>query len=281
MELKPHIAVKNVSFGYTGKLVLENINLHINAGEIVTLLGPNGCGKSTLIKIIIGLLRPVHGSVFLNGNDITGLSSKTIARQIAYVPQIHRSSFPYSVTDIVLMGRIPHKTFFYRYSDDDMAIAQDALGRLSISHLSERPYTELSGGERQLAIIARAIAQGAKTLIMDEPASGLDYGNQLRLLEQIINLSRTGYTFIKSTHSPEHALWVADRAIMIKGGAVVADGKCDDIVNSENLFHLYNVKVDVMRVNGSFCVCAPQAMCRCSPGEKEQQNKCSTSSAPA
>jgi iron complex transport system ATP-binding protein len=99
---------------------------------------------------------------------------------------------------------------------------------------------------------------------MDEPASGLDYGNQLRLLEQIINLSRQGYTFVKSTHSPEHALWVADRAIMIKDGVIVADGKCDDIVNSENLFHLYNAKVDVMRINGSLWVCAPQAICGCS-----------------
>ena len=264
MELRPHIAVENVSFGYTKKLVLEDINLHINAGEIVTLLGPNGCGKSTLIKIVLRLLRPAYGSVFLNGVNIADLSLKTIAREMAYVPQIHRSTFPYSVIDIVLMGRIPHKTFFYRYSDEDMAIAQDALESLSISHLAERPYTELSGGERQLTVLARAIAQGARTLIMDEPASGLDYGNQLRLLEQIINLSRQGYTFVKSTHSPEHALWVADRAIMIKDGVIVADWKCDDIVNSENLFHLYNAKVDVMRINGSLWVCAPQAICGCS-----------------
>ena len=263
MELKSHIVVKNVSFGYTKKLVLKDITLHIGAGEIVTLLGPNGCGKSTLIKIVLGLLRPTHGKIFLNGTDITDLRSKVMARKIAYVPQIHRSSFPYTVTDIVLMGRIPHKVFFYRYSQADMDIAHDAMERLSISHLAERPYTELSGGERQLTIIARALAQGAKTLIMDEPASGLDYGNQLRLLEEIINLSREGYTFIKSTHSPEHALWVADRAIMIKNGSIVADGRCDDIVNSENLLHLYNAKVDVMRVNGSLWVCVPQAIGGC------------------
>ncbi|MBU1054639.1 MAG: ABC transporter ATP-binding protein [Proteobacteria bacterium] len=262
MELNSHIAVKGVFFGYNGKPVLEDINFHIRAGEIVTLLGPNGCGKSTLIKIILGLLHPARGSVFINGTDITRLSSKTIARKIAYVPQTHRSSFPYSVTDIVLMGRIPHKTFFYRYSNEDIKIAKDAMERLSISHLAMRPYTELSGGERQLAIIARAIAQGAKTIIMDEPASGLDYGNQLRLLEQIINLSGSGYTFVKSTHSPEHALWVADRAIMIKSGGIVADGKCNDIVNSENLFHLYNAKIDVMRVNGSLRFCAPRSICR-------------------
>lgn len=263
MELKPHIVVRNISFGYTRKPVLKDITLAINTGEIVTLLGPNGCGKSTLIKMILGLLRPARGTVLLNGVGIETLSPKAIAREIAYVPQIHRSSFPYAVIDIVLMGRIPHKTFFYRYSDEDMAVARDALARLSISHLTERPYTELSGGERQLTIIARALAQGARTLIMDEPATGLDYGNQLRLLEEIVNLSREGYTFIKSTHSPEHALWVADRAIMIKNGAIFADGRCDDIVNGENLFHLYNAHVDVMRVNGSLWVCAPQAICGC------------------
>jgi iron complex transport system ATP-binding protein len=260
MELMTHIAVRNVSFGYTRKDILSGIDLDIVRGEIVTLLGPNGCGKSTLIKLMLGLLHPVKGKVYLDGADILGLGSKTLAREIAYVPQAHRSSFPYEVLDIVLMGRIPHKAFFFRYSDEDTAIAWEALERLSIAHLAKRSFTELSGGERQLTLIARALAQGAKTFIMDEPASGLDYGNQLRLLEQIIGLSREGYTFIKSTHSPEHALWVADRAIMIKGGRIMTDGLCTDVVNEENLFHLYNVRVNVMRVSGPLQVCVPQSM---------------------
>jgi iron complex transport system ATP-binding protein len=263
MGLMSHITVKGVSFGYTKKTVLRDIDLDIASGEIVTLLGPNGCGKSTLIKLMLGLYRPGQGSIHLDGVDISRLDSKTIARMIAYVPQIHRSSFPYTVMDIVLMGRIPHKTFFFRYSKKDIDIAGDAMGRLSISHLAERPYTELSGGERQLAVVARAIAQGAKTLIMDEPATGLDYGNQLRLLEEIIRLSREGYTFIKSTHSPEHALWVADRAVMIKNGAIMADGKCDHIINSENLFHLYNARVNVMWINNAFQICVPHAVSDC------------------
>lgn len=263
MGLMSHISVRGVSFGYTNKTVLRDINLDIAHGEIVTLLGPNGCGKSTLIKLMLGLYRPVQGSIHLDGVDISCLGSKTIARMIAYVPQIHRSSFPYTVMDIVLMGRIPHKTFFFRYSKKDISIAGDAMERLSISHLAERPYTELSGGERQLTVVARAIAQGARTLIMDEPATGLDYGNQLRLLDQIIKFSREGYTFIKSTHSPEHALWVADRAIMIKNGTIVADGKCDEIISTESLFHLYNAKVSVIKLNGSLRVCVPQIICGC------------------
>lgn len=266
-----HIAVKGVSFGYTKKMVLDEIDLDIERGEIITLLGPNGCGKSTLIKLMLGLIQPAKGSVHLDGVNILRLSSKAIAREIAYVPQIHRSSFPYTVTDIVLMGRIPHKTFFYRYSKTDMDIAHDAMERLSISHLAERPYTELSGGERQLAVIARALAQGAKTLVMDEPATGLDYGNQLRLLEQIIGLTREGYTFVKSTHSPEHALWLADRAIMIKQGKIMADGQCVDVLNEESLFHLYNAKVSVVRLNGSLRVCVPQTICGCMEFDTDQE----------
>ncbi len=263
MELKPLIQVEEISFGYTEENVLSDISFTIKKGEIVTLLGPNGCGKSTLIKIMLGLLRPAEGDIFFNGKNIQQMSSKSLAREVAYVPQLHKSSFPYTVRDVVLMGRIPHKAFFFQYSKADMGIAADALGRLSISHLADRAYTEISGGERQLTLIARALAQGAKTFIMDEPASGLDYGNQMRLLDQIIKLSREGYTFIKSTHSPEHALWIADRAIMIKNGALMADGKCDEVISSKNLFHLYNARVNVLKLNRSLRVCVPQTICGC------------------
>jgi iron complex transport system ATP-binding protein len=263
MELKPLIKVEKMSFSYTEKAVLHNISLSVGVGEIVTLLGPNGCGKSTLIKLMLGLLRPASGSIFFNGENIARLDTKSLARKIAYVPQTHRISFPYTVRDVVLMGRIPHKTFFFRYSEDDRNIVDDALERLSISHLAHRAYSEISGGERQLTLIARALAQGARTFLMDEPASGLDYGNQLRLLDQIIKLSREGYTFIKSTHSPEHALWIANRAIMIKNGNIVADGKCDDVISNENLFHLYNARVNVLKFNGSFRVCVPRTICGC------------------
>jgi iron complex transport system ATP-binding protein len=263
MGLKPLITVEGISFGYTQKTVLNDISLSIAEGEIVTLLGPNGCGKSTLIKTMLGLLRPARGNIFFNGENIRQLSSKFIAGEIAYVPQTHKSSFPYTVMDVVLMGRILHKTFFFRYSKSDMSIAENALERLSIAHLANRAYTEISGGERQLTLIARALAQGARTFIMDEPASSLDYGNQLKLLDQIIKLSREGYTFIKATHSPEHALWIADRAVMIKNGAIMADGTCDNVISNENLFHLYNARVSVLKLNGSFRVCVPQTICGC------------------
>jgi iron complex transport system ATP-binding protein len=262
MELKPLIEVRNVSFGYSKKLILMDVSFAIGKGETVTFLGPNGCGKSTLIKIMLGILRPSKGKVRIKGEEIARLGAKHLAREIAYVPQIHKSFFPYTVIDVALVGRIPHKTFFYRYSKADLDIAYDALERLSITHLAERAYTEISGGERQLTIIARALAQGARTFIMDEPASGLDYGNQLRLLDQIVKLSEEGYTFIKSTHAPEHALWVADRGILIKDGGIVADGPCAEVVNDENLFCLYDARVNVVKVDGSFQFCVPQGMRR-------------------
>jgi len=263
MGIEPLFKLEGVSFGYTQKTVLNNVSLAISEGEIVTLLGPNGCGKSTLIKTMLGLLRPDKGNIFFKGDNILHAGSKYIATQIAYVPQLHKSSFPYTVMDVVLMGRIPHKPFFFKYSKSDEQIAEDALGRLSISHLANRAYTEISGGERQLTFIARALAQGARTFVMDEPASGLDYGNQLRLLDQIIRLSREGYTFIKSTHSPEHALWIGDHAIMLKNGAIMAEGACDEVISAENLYQLYNARVSVLKLNGSFKVCVPQTICGC------------------
>ena len=167
MGIESLIKMEGISFGYTKKKVIDRISLSIARGEVVTLLGPNGCGKSTLLKIMLGLIIPDAGRVYFNGEDIRRLGARTMAREIAYVPQIHKSSFPYTVMDVVLMGRIPHKTFFFRYTKSDREIAEKALERLSIAHLSDRAYTEISGGERQLTLIARALAQGARTFIMD------------------------------------------------------------------------------------------------------------------
>ncbi len=271
MELKRHISVSDISFGYTNRIILEQINFNVTEGEIVTILGPNGSGKTTLIRIMLRFLNPARGNIYVNGKNISDIGIKELARKIAYVPQIHKTVFPYSVIDVVLMGRIPHKNFFYKYTKDDVRIAHEAMKRLSILHLAERPYTEISGGERQLTIIARALAQGAKTVIMDEPASGLDYGNQLKLLEEIVKLSKEGYTFIKSTHSPEHALWIADRAIMIKNGVIAADGKSDDVINSESLSDLYNASVNVLKLNDSLRVCIPKSVCGIS-GKNNKKN---------
>lgn len=254
----PYINVSGLSFGYSDKMILDDINFNIKRGEITTILGPNGSGKSTLIRLMLGFLKPWKGCIRIDGQDISNISQRELARKIAYVPQIHKTAFPYTVTDIVLMGSIPNKSFFFKYSKIDLQIAYESMERLSISHLADRPYTEISGGERQLAILARALAQGSSILIMDEPAGGLDYGNQLRLLEVISNLAEEGYTVIQSSHSPEHALWVSDGVIMIKNGTVFCDGKPADIICNQNLFTLYGAKVDIVQINDHVKTCVPQ-----------------------
>lgn len=261
MGLTMLIQADNITFGYSTRPVLHNVSFSIRRGEIVSLLGPNGCGKTTLLKVLLGLHHPDSGgAVHFEGKDISAINRRRLARSIAYVPQYHRASFAYRVIDVVLMGRMPHKPFFARFNREDLRLAREALEKLSIPHLEERPYTEISGGERQLALIARAMTQGAHTFIFDEPANGLDYGNQIRLLEELLNLSREGYTFIKSTHFPDHALWVADRVLMMKQGSIIANGSSHETVTSENLYSLYNKEVDIHSLKENFRVCVPSRL---------------------
>ena len=251
------LKAENIHFGYCNRRVLRDVSLTINRGEIVSLLGPNGCGKTTLLKVLLGLNRMESGLVHLEGVDISTMKQKTLAKKIAYVPQFHRASFAYRVLDVVLMGRMPHKSFFTRFDDRDLELAREAMEKLSILHLENRPYTEISGGERQLSLIARALTQGAHTFIFDEPANGLDYGNQIKLLEELVGLCSEGYTFIKSTHFPDHALWISDRVVLLKNGAILADGHPDEIINAENLYALYGREVDVHALKENFKVCVP------------------------
>lgn len=257
MEL---IRVENVNFSYGVSPVLNDVSFSVESGRIVSLLGPNGSGKSTLIKILLGIYRPVSGCVFFEGEHLSRLAPRELAKRIAYVPQTHRMAFSYSVLQVVLMGRTPHKLFFSRYSREDTEIALHFLDRLSISHLRDRSYTEVSGGERQLTLIARALTQGANTLVMDEPANGLDFGNQIKLLDQIADLAQDGYTFIKSTHFPDHALWIADQVIMLQDGSIIADGSPNDVMNEQAICRLYNTEISLLSINGNLKTCVPRAI---------------------
>lgn len=252
-----HIHLNQLSFAYQRREVLANISLTVEEGGVLALLGPNGSGKTTMLKLMLGLLKPSAGSICLSGRDIRGIPHRELARLVAYVPQVHKESFAYRVSDVVLMGRMPHTSFFSRYGELDRLIAREALEKLAIDHLAERPYTEISGGERQLTLIARAMAQGALTFVMDEPTNGLDYGNQVRLLENLKNLSREGYTFIFSTHHPDHAMAIADRVVMMRDGAIIHDGATDETVTPANLEKLYGVDVRLFSVEEGVHVCVP------------------------
>jgi iron complex transport system ATP-binding protein len=258
----PLLTVDKVSYAYGREPVVRDVSLEVEPGEIISLLGPNGSGKTTLLKMMLGMYAPHGGRVLLDGRDTKGMSPRQLARRIAYVPQTHRVSFAYLVIDVVLMGRLPHKPFLFTYSRRDREMALDALDRLSIAHLAERPYTDISGGERQLTLLARALAQNTDIFVMDEPVSGLDYGNQIRLLKQINDLSVEGYTFIKTTHFPDHALWVSDRVIMLKDGNIMADANAASGINERNLYNLYHTWVNVVSLPGGGRICLPRALCQ-------------------
>jgi len=254
---------KDVTFAYGEHPVLNGVSLSVPRGRVLSLLGPNGCGKSTLLKILLGLLRPHRGSVLLDGREVSRLNPVDRARKMAYVPQAHALSFPYRVVDVVLMGRFAHLDFFQQaYADRDHRSAREALERVGIAHLATRVYTEISGGERQLALIARALAQGADILVMDEPVSGLDYGNQLRLLQEVRALAEEGFTVLKSTHFPDHAFLSSDEVVLLHRGMIVAQGAPEQAMTKDRLRLLYGVEVDLVTQGSGFICCVPVGVCK-------------------
>ncbi len=256
--------VRNVSFAYGNRSVLDGVSLSVERGQVLSLLGPNGSGKSTLLKILLGLLSPQRGTVLMDQRPVRTLPVKQRARKMAYVPQAHTLSFPYRVIDVVLLGRLAHHSFFDSYSKNDRSVAAAALQRIGIEHLAMRSYTEISGGERQLALIARAMAQEAEVLIMDEPVSGLDYGNQLRLLREVRTLASDGYAVVKSTHFPDHAFLFSDTVIILQHGRILARGGPEEAITTETLRQLYGVEVSIVpREDGLLC-CMPIFLRRCS-----------------
>ncbi len=254
------IRTENISFSYGQKAILDNVSMQIKEGDIVSLLGPNGAGKSTLIKILLGLLKPDAGHVYLDSVNIKSYKEKELARKVAYVPQTSYLPFSYSVLDIVIMGRISYQSIFSKYSKKDKEIAKTCLEKLGILNLKDKMYNELSGGQQQLVLISRALAQEAKVFIMDEPVSGLDYGNQMRLLESIKNLADQGYTFLKSTHYPDHAFLVSNKVVLMKEGKILTMGSPDEIITKENINILYGIDVSIdMTLHGSN-MCIPKFM---------------------
>lgn len=228
------------------RLVINNVDVRLNAGEIIAVLGENGAGKSTLFRILLGFLQPAAGEVRLEGKPLRSFSRREVARRIAYVPQLHVAPFPYTVREVVLMGLLPATGIMRGPSAAESRTAEAVLEQLRIGHLARRPYTEISGGERQLALIGRALAQQASVLVMDEPMSGLDYGYQVRLSAHFIQLVREGRTILFSTHSPDQAMRISTRIIVLHKGAIVANGAPADVVTPALFQSLYGVAVSTV-----------------------------------
>lgn len=255
MELKPIISVKNLHFSYPTRDVLKGVDFDLHRGEVVSLLGANGCGKSTLIRLILGLLKG-NGEIQLANKPLHKYSQKEIASHIAYIPQYHNVPFNYSVLDMVVMGRIFKLGLFASPSKKDFEIAREALATIGIENLASRAFGELSGGQKQMVLLARALTQEAKTFIMDEPVSGLDYGNQIRLLEMINSLSEKGYTFLKTTHYPDHAIMVSSRVVVMDKGTIIANGTSNEVITDAMLKEIYNIHAKIIH-HDSKQLCIP------------------------
>lgn len=256
----PTLKATDLHYGYRGKAVLRGASMHLGCGEVVALLGANGAGKSTLLRLLLGLLRPATGLIELAGRPLSGFGRRELAREMAYVPQTHSTPFPYTVRQVVTMGRLPCQGLFAAPDAEDRRAVDQVLERLAITRLAERCYTEISGGERQLALIARALAQGSRLLIMDEPMSGLDFGHQVTLLQLLRSLADDGYGILKTTHHPDHALSGADRVAILKGGRIVADGLPGEVMSAELLSRLYGVDLTPFPLPDGRLVIAPAAL---------------------
>ncbi len=251
------LAVNDVSFAYASQPVFEQISFHVDAGEIFCLIGPNGCGKTTLLDCILGLRHFTSGTLELMGEKTTRLKPATIARTMAYVPQVHERTFPYTVREIVTMGRTAHLGFFQSPSRRDGRLADEALERIGIRHLSRRPYTQLSGGEVQLVMIARALVQQTPIIIMDEPTAHLDFRYELVIMEAICALVKEKRrSVIMATHFPNHAFYFKSQQIqtsiaLFHNGGFLDMGDPESVIDKAKLETLYGINADVISLTNS------------------------------
>jgi iron complex transport system ATP-binding protein len=237
---------RSLTIGYRDRVVGSSLDVGLRTGEVLALLGPNGGGKTTLLKTLLGLLAPKAGEVRLGDRSLAGYSSRERARLIAYVPQSHAATFAFTVETVVLMGRAAHGNLFSRPTATDRAVVARMLERFGIAHLAERPYTMISGGERQLALLARALAQEPQFIVLDEPTANLDFGNQGKVMREIRALAASGLGVLFTTHDPNHALRAADRACLLRNGELVAEGPVRKILTREQLEALYGAPVQMI-----------------------------------
>jgi iron complex transport system ATP-binding protein len=248
----PILSLSDIRFRYdaAGPDTLCGLSLDIPAGTITVVLGPNGAGKTTLLHVILGLLPPQGGEVWIAGRSQADRTRRESSRLVAMVPQNEHIPFDLSVLEYVLIGRSPHITMLGMPSQADYEVAMESIEALSLQHLSHRPVPELSGGERQLVTLARALAQRAPILLLDEPAAHLDLGNTMRLLDLIDVLADQGNTVVFTSHDPSTAASIAHNVVLMRDGRVLDAGPMESVFTSEKLTLTYGVPVKVATVEG-------------------------------
>jgi iron complex transport system ATP-binding protein len=237
--------LQSASFDYGDRNIFDDLNFEVNSGDILCLLGSNGCGKTTLLRCLRGFLKLKTGACYLDELDISSIRTTTLAQKMGFVFQDHTAPFPYSVIEVVKMGRAPHLRMFASPAKDDTEIAEKALDTVGIGHLRDRKFTQISGGERQLVVIARTLAQGPDIILMDEPTSALDFKNQALVLRMINKLAQQGMTIILSTHFPNHAMLYSCKVAMMNRGNFVAFGPAGQVITEANLKRTYGIDVKI------------------------------------
>ena len=255
------LVVEDLCCGYATKEIVHQASFTVDKGEFVCVIGANGCGKTTLFKSVLGLLESFSGTVNMDGRDVLKMDDLERSKLFAYIPQAHSSPFPFSTADVVLMGRTPYMGTMSQLTDEDREIAWNALCAMGIEHLADFAYTELSGGQQQMILIARAIAQQPELIIMDEPTANLDFGNQQIVLSHMKDLVSGGTSVLMVTHDPLHAFICASRVIVMQKGKITGTGLPKDVMTKECLESVYATDVDVIEVtrenDTKIMVCVP------------------------
>ena len=246
----PILTISHLHFAYGIQEVLNDISFGIERGRVCGLLGPNGSGKSTLFRCCLGFLKPRRGTVKAGGLNVRTAHPSVLAKRVAYIPQEHRQPFPYKVREVVQMGRTPHMSGFFHLSKKDIEKVENAMARMGISHFADEICNHLSGGQRQLVLIARAIAQDAPIMLLDEPTSALDFNNQLLVWRALRDIASTGVTILVCCHDPNHIMWFCDQAVVLEQGRVIFDGSPQLLGDGASLHELYGSDCTVSQVSG-------------------------------
>jgi iron complex transport system ATP-binding protein len=256
----PLVQIRGAGFKYGARTIFEDINLEVRHGEVLTILGPNGCGKSTLLRCVGGALALAQGSVHIGGDDLSKLDSIARARRVGFLFQDHTPSFPFLVLDVVTMGRTPYLSVFGAPSHSDIALAEKALEQTGTSHLAGRPYTELSGGERQMVLLARTLVQQPDVILLDEPTSHLDVKNQVRCMNMIGTLASHGVTMIMTSHDPNHAFLFSGPVGLMQANGSLILGSANSVITEAALAATYETDMGVFEVpdhGKTFKFCTP------------------------
>lgn len=252
------LEVKNATFAYeNSENIFEDVNLTVDRGDVICILGSNGCGKTTLMKCMNRLQELSEGAVYIKGENIKNMDQRTIAKNIGYIPQGHVSTFAFTVFDVVLMGRTPHLDYLDSPGNKDILITEEALKKFGIYHLKDKPYTSLSGGEQQLVFFARVIAQQPQILLLDEPTSHLDFGNQLKTLNIISKLSQEGISIVMTSHYPDHAFLTANKVALMKDQGFLGIDTPENIITAENMEMVYGIHVKIIEIGQNRKICVP------------------------